>query len=51
MCNKTRQDRIRKDNIRETIGVTPMIKNTVENRLRWFWNLERRPIDSVVRRV
>jgi hypothetical protein len=39
--------RIRNDNMRERVGVTPM----VESRLRWFGHVERRLVDSVVRRV
>jgi len=51
MCGKTRRHKIRNDNIRETVVVTPIIEKMVENKLRWFGNLERRPIDSVVMRV
>jgi hypothetical protein len=52
MCGtKTRQDRIRNDNIRESIGVTPIVEKMVETRLRWFRHVERRLVDSVVRRV
>jgi len=39
------------DHIREGIGVAPIVEKMVENRLRWFGHVERRPIDSVVRRV
>jgi len=49
--SETKRDMIRNDNIREAVRVTPIIENIVENRLRWFGNLERRPIDYVVRRV
>jgi hypothetical protein len=52
MCGtKTRQDRIRNDNIRESIGITPIVEKMVETRLRWFRHVERRLVDSVVRRV
>jgi hypothetical protein len=52
MCGtKTRQDRIRNDNIRESIGVTPIVEKMVETRLRWFRHVERRLVDYVVRRV
>ena len=32
-------------------GVTPIVEKLVENRLRWFGHVERRPVDAVVRRV
>jgi len=51
MCGKTRWDKIRNDNIRERVGVAPIVEKMVENKLRWLWHVERRPVDSVVRRV
>ncbi|RZB91510.1 Carbon catabolite repressor protein 4-like 2 isoform B [Glycine soja] len=51
MCGKTRQDKIRNEAIRERDGVAPIVEKMVENRLRWFGHVERRPVDSVVRRV
>ncbi|KAH1241290.1 putative PKHD-type hydroxylase [Glycine max] len=51
MCGKTRQDKIRNRAIRERVGVAPIVEKMVENRLRWFGHVERRPVDSVVRRV
>ncbi|RZC11806.1 Solanesyl diphosphate synthase 3, chloroplastic/mitochondrial [Glycine soja] len=51
MCGKTRQDKIRNGVIRERVGVAPIVEKMVENRLRWFGHVERRPVDSVVRRV
>lgn len=50
MCGKTRQDKIRNGNSREC-WVTPIVEKIVKNRLRWFGHVERRSIDSVVRRV
>jgi len=35
----------------ERVGVTPIVEKLVENRLRWFGHVERRPVDAVVRRV
>ncbi|KHN15591.1 hypothetical protein glysoja_045002, partial [Glycine soja] len=49
MCGKTRQDKIRNGAIRERVGVAPIVEKMVENRLRWFGHVERRPVDSVVR--
>ncbi|KAL5150901.1 Mediator of DNA damage checkpoint protein 1 [Glycine soja] len=51
MCDKTRQDKIRNEAIRERVGIAPIVEKMVENRLRWFGHVERRPVDSVVRRV
>jgi len=51
MSGKTRHDRIRNDTIKERVGVAPIVEKLVENRLRWFGHVERRPIDAVVRRV
>ncbi|KAL5146225.1 Pachytene checkpoint protein 2 [Glycine soja] len=51
MCGKTRQDKIRNEAIRERVGVAPIVEKIVENRLRWFGHVERRPVHSVVRRV
>ncbi|KHN29913.1 hypothetical protein glysoja_014731 [Glycine soja] len=49
MCGKTRQDKIRNEAIRERVGVAPIVEKMVENRLRWFGHVERRPVDSLVR--
>jgi hypothetical protein len=36
MCGKTREDRIRNDNIRVNVGVVSMVENMVETSPRWF---------------
>ena len=33
------------------VGVAPIVEKMVETRLRWFRYVERRSVDSVVRRV
>ena len=33
------------------MGVAPIVEKLVENGLRWFGHVERRPVDAVVRRV
>ena len=35
----------------ERVGVAPIVEKMVETRLRWFAHVERRPMDSAVRRV
>ena len=37
--------------ILESVGVAPIVKKMVENRLGWFGHVERRLVDSMVRRV
>jgi len=51
MCGKTRHDIIRNANIRERVGITPIIEKMAETWLRWFGYVERRHLDFVVRRV
>jgi len=51
MCGKPRQDKIKNDNIREKVGVAPIVEKMVETRILWFGHVERRAVDSVVRRV
>jgi len=33
------------------VGVAPIVEKLVENGLRWFGHVERRPVDAAVRRV
>ena len=51
MSGKSRHDGFKNDTIRERVGVAPIVEKLVENRLRWFGHVERRPVDAVVRRV
>lgn len=51
MCSKSKRDKIRNDNIRESVGVAPTVEKMVENRFRWFEHVEKRHVDYVVRRV
>ena len=50
MCGKNKQNKIINDNIWECWGNT-YVEKTVENRLKWFGHVERRSVDSVVKRV
>jgi len=49
--DKTRQDRIRNDNIRARDWVAPIVEKMVESRLSWFGHVERKHLDFVVRRL
>lgn len=40
MCGLTRSGRIRKDYIRESLGVRNIAGKTGENRLRWFGRVD-----------
>ena len=51
MCGHTRKDMIRNTNIRERVGVVSIEEKLVENRLRWFGHVQRRPLSAPVRRV
>jgi len=35
----------------ERVGVSPIVEKMVDNKLRWFGHVERRPLHYVVRRV
>lgn len=51
MSDKTRRDRIKNGNIRERISVAPIIVKMVETRLRWFGDVQGRPMNVVLRWV
>jgi hypothetical protein len=40
ICVHTRRDRVRNDDIRERLGVTPVEKKIVQHRLRWFGHMQ-----------
>jgi hypothetical protein len=48
ICDHTRRDRIRNDDIREILGVTPVEKKLVQHRLRWFGHIQWRPADTPI---
>ncbi|XP_070014878.1 uncharacterized protein [Nicotiana sylvestris] len=50
MCGYTRMDKIRNEDIREKVGVTPVDDKMWEARLRWFKHVQRRSLDAPVRR-
>jgi hypothetical protein len=39
------------NDIRERVGVAPIVENLVETQLRWFRYVKRRHVDSAVRRI
>lgn len=51
ICGKTKTNKIKNDNTRESAGVVPIEEKMVENKFRWFERVERKPINFVVRRV
>ncbi|XP_054801848.1 E3 ubiquitin-protein ligase AIRP2-like isoform X2 [Prosopis cineraria] len=51
LCGHTRKDKIRNEHVREKVRVTPIEEKMVENRLRWFGHVQRRPREAPVRRV
>ena len=46
ICGHTRKDRVRNDDIRERVGVSPIEEKVVQHRLRWFGHIERRPPEA-----
>ena len=51
MCDNTRRDKVRNENICTKIGITSIEEKMRDNRLRWFGHVRRRPTDVSVRRV
>jgi hypothetical protein len=48
ICGNTRKDRIRNDDIRDKLEVTPIQKKLVQHRLRWFGHIQRTPPEASV---
>jgi hypothetical protein len=44
----TRRDRVRNDDIRDRVGVTPIEEKLIQHRLRWFGHVQRRPPEAPV---
>ncbi|KAL6564528.1 hypothetical protein OROMI_015978 [Orobanche minor] len=51
MCGHTKKDRLRNEVIREKVRVASIEDKMMENRLRWFGHVRRRPVDTPVRRL
>jgi hypothetical protein len=48
ICSHTRKDRIRNDDIRDELGVTPIQDKLIQHRLRWFGYIQRKPPEAPV---
>jgi hypothetical protein len=49
ICGHTRKDRIRNDDIKDKLGVTPIQEKLVQYCLRWFDHIQRRSPEAPVR--
>jgi hypothetical protein len=49
ICGHTRRDRVRNDDIRERLEMTPVEKKLVQHRLRWFGHIQWRPAEAPIR--
>jgi hypothetical protein len=49
ICGHARKDRIRNDDIRDKLGVTPIQEKLVQHHLRWFGHIQQRPPEASVR--
>jgi hypothetical protein len=49
ICGNTRRDRVRNDDIRESLGVTPVEEKLVQHHLRWFGHIQQRLAETPVR--
>jgi len=47
-CRHTRRDRVRNEDIREKVRVTPIEEKLNQHRLRWFGYVQRRPPEAPV---
>jgi hypothetical protein len=49
ICDHTRRDRVRNDDIRERLWVAPVEEKLVQYRLRWFGHIQWRPTEVSIR--
>jgi hypothetical protein len=49
ICGNTRRDRVRNDDIRESLGVAPVEEKLVQHRFRWFGHIQQKPAEVPVR--
>ncbi|KAG2588713.1 hypothetical protein PVAP13_5NG303281 [Panicum virgatum] len=43
ICGHTRMNRVRNDDIRNRLGITPIEEKLIQHQLRWFGHVQRRP--------
>jgi hypothetical protein len=48
ICDHTRRDRIRNDDIRDKLGVAPIQEKLVRHRLRWLGYIQRKSLEAPV---
>ena len=48
ICDHTRMDRVRKDDIRDRLGVAPIEEKLIQHWLRWFGHVQRRSPEAPV---
>jgi hypothetical protein len=48
ICGHTRKDWIRNDDIRDKLGVASIQEKLVQDRLRWFGHIQRKPPETSV---
>ncbi|RCV17714.1 hypothetical protein SETIT_3G241500v2 [Setaria italica] len=49
ICDHTRRDRVRNEDIRDRLEVAPIEEKLIQHRLRWFGHVQRRPSEAPVR--
>jgi hypothetical protein len=48
ICGHTRRDRVRNDDIRERLGMTPVKEKLVQHRLKWVGHMQWRPAEAPI---
>jgi hypothetical protein len=48
ICGHTRRDRARNDDIRERLGMVPVVEKLMQHRLRWFGHMQWRPAEAPI---
>jgi hypothetical protein len=48
ICDNTRRDRVRNDDIRERLGVAPVEEKLMQHRLRWFEHMQRMSVNAPI---
>jgi hypothetical protein len=48
ICGHTKRDRVRNEDTRDIVGVSPIEEKLVQRRLRWFGHVQMRPLEAPV---